>query len=317
MKKLAIVVPCYNEHEILEMSCNELRKVLKDLIEKEKINNDSFILLVDDGSKDTTWDLIQNANREFANVYGLKLAANVGHQNALLAGILAAKDLCDMMITIDADLQDDTLAIEKMVDKYNQGADVVYGVRNDRSKDSFLKRTTAQGYYKFMNAMGANSIYNHADFRLMSRRALDEFAKYEESNLYIRGIVPLIGLTKDYVYYERKERIAGESKYTVKKLLILASNGITSLSVKPISMVGSLGIIIIFLSVIAAIGTLISSFFMDVNRAWSALIISLWFIGGVQLSCVGLIGQYIGKIYLEVKKRPRYHAEMFLDHKSE
>ncbi len=315
MNKLAIVVPCYNEQEILESSCNELRKIINDLVDKDKIDKDSFILLVDDGSKDRTWKIIEEEHERHKEIYGLKLAANVGHQNALSAGILAAKNISDMMITIDADLQDDIMVIEQMVEKYKQGNEIVFGVRNDRSRDSFLKRTTAQAYYKIMNFLGANSIYNHADFRLMSKRAVEEFAKYTETNLYIRGIMPLIGFQTDRVYYERKKRTAGESKYTLYKLLILASNGITSFSTKPIAMVGVLGLGIVFLSIMAALYTIISSFFAPVDTQWSSLIISLWFIGGVQLSCIGLIGQYIGKIYMEVKRRPRYHTELFLDNK--
>lgn len=317
MNKLAIVVPCYNEQEILDTTCNELRKILKDLVDKNKIDDNSFILFVDDGSTDNTWNVIQKSNAKYKNVFGLKLSADVGHQNALLAGMLTVKELCDMVITIDADLQDDILAIEKMVDKYLNGIDIVYGVRSSRVKDSFLKRTSAQAYYKLMTALGANCVYNHADFRLMSKRAVDEFSKYGESNLYIRGIIPLMGYPTDSVYYERKERTAGESKYTFKKLFKLASDGITSSSVKPINMVGILGTLIVVCSIMAAIYTIVLTVVYDANTSWMALIVSFWFIGGVQLSCIGLIGQYIGKIYMEVKKRPRYHMEQFLDNKCE
>lgn len=312
MEKLGIVVPCYNEEEMLALSSQALRGVLNDLVEKGKIAEDSFVLFVDDGSKDKTWELIAKEHETHKQVYGLKLAGNVGHQFALTAGLLTAMNLCDVTVSIDADLQDDTNAIEEMIDKFHDGCDVVYGVRNDRSSDSFFKRTTAQGFYKIMSMMGVKTIYNHADFRLMSKRALQEFSKYEESNLFLRGMVPLIGYKTDSVYYERKERVAGESKYPLRKMLALAFNGISSFSVRPISLILYLGVLIVGCSIIALLYALISYFTGHVTQGWTSLIISIWFIGGVQLLAIGLIGSYIGKIYVEVKHRPRYHIETVL-----
>ena len=317
MDRLALVVPCYNEEAVLEISAKELKRVLEDLIGKEKIAKDSFILFVNDGSKDKTWELIEKEHQASSLVYGLKLAGNVGHQFALTAGLLAAKDLCDIAVSIDADLQDDTAVIEEMVDLYHEGKDIVYGVRNDRKKDSWFKRTTAQGFYKVMAAMGVKTVYNHADFRLMSKRALEHFSKFEENNLFLRGMVPLIGYETDCVYYERKERVAGESKYPLKKMFSLAWNGITSFSVKPISLITGLGVLIIILSICAAIYAFVSYFFGTVEPGWTSLILSIWFLGGVQLIAIGLIGQYIGKIYVEVKRRPRYNVETILTHEKE
>ena len=315
MDRLALVVPCYNEEAVLEISAKELKSVLSNLIQKQKISSDSFILFVNDGSKDRTWELIEKEHRESEMVFGLKLAGNVGHQFALTAGLLTAKDICDIAVSIDADLQDDTSVIEEMVDKYHAGNDIVYGVRNDRKSDSWFKRTTAQGFYKIMALMGVKTVYNHADFRLMSKRALEHFSKFEENNLYLRGMVPLIGYQTDCVYYERKERVAGESKYPFSKMLALAWNGITSFSVKPISLVTGLGFLIMFLSVLAAIYAFVSYFFGTVEPGWTSLLLSVWFLGGLQLCAIGLIGQYIGKIYIEVKHRPRYNIETLLSHK--
>lgn len=317
MDRLALVVPCYNEEAVLEISAKELKRVLEDLIGKEKIAKDSFILFVNDGSKDKTWELIEKEHQDSSFVCGLKLAGNVGHQYALTAGLLAVKDLCDIAVSIDADLQDDTAVIEDMVDLYHAGKDIVYGVRNDRKKDSWFKRTTAQGFYKMMAAMGVKTVYNHADFRLMSKRALEHFSKFEETNLFLRGMVPLIGYETECVYYERKERVAGESKYPLKKMLSLAWNGITSFSVKPIGLITGLGVLIIILSICAAIYAFVSYFFGTVEPGWTSLILSIWFLGGVQLIAIGMIGQYIGKIYIEVKHRPRYNVEILLTHEKE
>lgn len=317
MDRLALVVPCYNEEEVLEISAKELKRVLNDLIQKGKIAEDSFVLFVNDGSRDKTWELIEKEHSKSKMICGLKLAGNVGHQFALTAGLLAAKDMSDITISIDADLQDDTAVIEEMVDKYHEGKDIVYGVRNDRKKDSWFKRTTAQGFYKVMAVMGVKTVYNHADFRLMSKRAVEQFSKYEETNLFLRGMMPLIGYETDCVYYERKERVAGESKYPLKKMLALAWNGITSFSVKPISLITVLGFIILFLSVCALIYALVSYFCGRVVPGWTSLILSIWFLGGVQLIAIGLIGQYIGKIYIEVKHRPRYNVETLLTHEGE
>lgn len=314
MDRLAIVVPCYNEEEMLPITTKELIEVLNDLIRKEKIAKESYILYVDDGSKDATWELIEKLHKENDKVFGLKLAGNVGHQYALTAGMIQAKDNSDIMISIDADLQDDTRVMEEMVDKYHEGSDIVYGVRNDRKKDSFFKRTTAQMFYKVLAAMGVKTVYNHADYRLMSKRAIEHFSNYDEVNLYLRGIMPLIGYQTDCVYYERKERIAGESKYPLKKMLALAWNGITSFSVKPINFIAVLGIVIIFMCIFAAIYAFVSYCNGTVVEGWTSLILSIWLLGGLQLFAIGIIGQYIGKIYMEVKHRPRYNVETYLTH---
>ena len=313
MDRLAIVVPCYNEEPMLKLSSEALRGVIKDLIAKGKVSDDSFVMFVNDGSKDKTWDLIEEEHNLYPDIVkGVKLAGNVGHQYALTAGLLTAKDMSDVTISIDADLQYDVSVIEEMIDKFHEGKDIVYGVRKKRKTDTFFKRTTAQGFYKFMSMMGVKTIYNHADFRLMSKRAVEQYSKYEESNLFIRGIIPLIGYETDSVYYDRKERVAGESKYPLKKMIALAFNGISSLSVKPITMITGLGLIIILLSILAAIYAFVSYARGVTVPGWTSLILSIWFLGGVQLLCIGLIGQYIGKIYIEVKHRPRYNIEKVL-----
>ena len=314
MDKLGIVVPCYNEEEVLEIASKALREVLTDLISKQKIAEDSFILFVNDGSKDRTWELIEEEHKKYpVSVLGLKLAGNVGHQFALTAGLITAKDMCDVTVSIDADLQDDVNVIEEMIDKFHAGNDIVYGVRKERKTDTFFKRVTAQGFYKVMSLMGVKTIYSHADFRLMSRRAVEQFSKYKETNLFLRGMMPLIGYQTDCVYYDRLERVAGESKYPLKKMLALAFNGISSFSVKPITMVTVLGVFILIASLCAAVYALISYFMGHVVPGWTSLILSIWFLGGVQLLSIGLVGQYIGKIYMEVKQRPRYNIEKVLD----
>jgi len=310
--RLAIVVPCYNEQEVFPLCAEKLTEVIKDLIIKQKVAKNSFILFVDDGSKDKTWELISGEVEKNKYVRGLKLSGNVGHQNALLAGLVTANDSSDMTVSIDADLQDDVTAIEKMVDKYLDGFDVVYGVRNDRSSDSVFKRTTAQGFYKLMSTLGAKSVYNHADFRLMSHRAVEALKKYKERNLFLRGIVPLIGFKSDSVYYERSKRAAGESKYPLKKMLKFAFDGITSFSIKPITLITLLGVLIIICCIVALVYTLISYFAGRTEPGWASLILSIWFIGGVQLVSIGLVGQYVGKIYIESKERPRFNIEEYL-----
>jgi len=313
MDRLAIVVPCYNEEEMLKISSGALREVLDNLIKKEKIADDSYVLFVNDGSKDKTWELIEEEHKLYPDrIFGLKLAGNVGHQYALTAGLLTAMQMCDMSVSIDADLQDDVDAIEEMVDKFHEGKDIVYGVRKKRDTDTFFKRFTAQSFYKLMMKMDVKTVYNHADFRLMSKRAMLQFSEYQESNLFIRGLIPLIGYETDCVYYDRKERVAGTSKYPLKKMMSLAFNGISSLSVKPITMITWIGIVILFASIAAAIYALVSYFCDRVVPGWTSLILSIWFLGGVQLVCIGLIGQYIGKIYTEVKHRPRYNIETVL-----
>lgn len=316
LDRLAIVVPCYNEEEMLTISSEALQGVLRDLIKKGKIAADSFVLFVDDGSRDATWRVIEEEHQKSVLIKGLKLTGNVGHQFALTAGLLSAKEMADVAVSIDADLQDDILVIEEMIDKFHEGCEIVYGVRSDRSTDSFFKRTTAQMFYKLMAAMGVKTVYNHADFRLMSKRALEEFSEYHEVNLFLRGMMPLLGLQTGEVYYERKERVAGKSKYPLKKMLALAFNGISSFSIRPMSLIIWLGVIIILCSLLAAAYALISYFTGHVVAGWTSLILSIWFLGGVQLLSIGLIGQYIGKIYIEVKHRPRYHVEKFLDENS-
>lgn len=309
MDKLAIVVPCYNEQEVLPLTFRCLSEQLLTLIAQQKIAADSVVIYVDDGSRDNTWQLIEQESSISQNVYGVKLSANCGHQNALMAGLMVAKDIADMAVSIDADLQDDVAAIEKMVDCYNDGADIVYGVRASRQTDTAFKRTTAQGFYKLMSFLGAKTVYNHADFRLMSKRALDALGQYGERNMFLRGIVPLLGFKEATVEYDRKERAAGESKYPLKKMLSFAFNGITSFSIKPINMILGLGAAIVALSIIAFIYTLIAYFAGRAVAGWSSLMISIWFLGGVQLLSVGLVGMYTGKIYIEAKHRPRYIVE--------
>lgn len=313
MDKLGIVVPCYNEEEMLKIASEALRGVLDDLIGKGKIARDSFILFVNDGSRDRTWELIEEEHAAYpARVLGVKLAGNVGHQFALTAGLITAKDMCDVTVSIDADLQDDVAVIEEMIDKFHGGCDVVYGVRKERKTDTFFKRTTAQAFYKIMHLMGVKTVYNHADFRLMSKRAVEEFSKYRETNLFLRGMMPLLGYQTDSVYYDRKERVAGESKYPLKKMLALAFNGISSFSVKPISLIMGMGLFIVAASFLALIYALISFCTGHVVPGWTSLILSIWFLGGLQLLAIGMVGLYIGKIYIEVKQRPRYNIEKVL-----
>lgn len=315
--RLAIVVPCYNEEEVLEESARRLSLIIENMIQKDKITADSYILFVNDGSKDQTWNKIQIVHRQNIHVCGLNLAGNVGHQNALLAGLMTAKDNADAIVSIDADLQDDETVIEEMVDKYLEGKDIVYGVRNNRDTDSFFKKTTALGFYKLMKLMGVKSVYNHADFRLMSKRAVSQLGEYAERNIFLRGMVPLIGYETDCVYYKRAERFAGESKYPLKKMLSFAWDGITSFSIKPITLISALGGLITVLSIVAAIYFLIAYSRGTVVPGWSSLFVSIWFFGGVQLLSIGIIGQYIGKIYVEVKRRPRYNIERVLMHEKQ
>lgn len=310
--RLGIIVPCYNEEEVFYNTNKQLVSLIKKLVKKKKISKDSFILYVNDGSIDNTWNFISKEAIQNRYVYGLKLASNVGHQNALFAGIVESKDIVDMSISIDADLQDDINVIEEMIDKYNEGIDIVYGVRNDRTTDKFFKRFTAQSFYKFMSFMDVKSIYNHADFRLMSKRAMKQLSIYKERNLFLRAIVPLIGYKTDCVYYARGKRMAGKSKYSLKKMLKFGLDGITSFSIKPMLMICFLGILIILVSIIAMIYAIVGYFMGNTVSGWSSLFCSIWFIGGVQLLSIGVIGQYIGKTYIEVKERPRYNVESFI-----
>lgn len=310
---LYLVIPCYNEQEVLPETVSRLTTVLDRLVEEERIASDSAMLLVDDGSRDATWDLILQANHTNRYVRGLKLARNAGHQNALFSGLLHAKDHADLTISIDADLQDDVNAISLMVDKFHEGYDVVYGVRSKRETDTFFKRFTAQGFYRLMQKLGANIVYNHADYRLMSRRALEHLAQYEERNLFLRGIIPMIGFRSTQVTYERAERFAGESKYPLKKMLSFAFDGITSLSVTPIRFVTLLGGIVFLVSLLTGVYALLAKLFGQAVTGWTSLMISIWLIGGIQLLSLGLIGEYIGKIYKETKRRPKYHVETVLE----
>ena len=309
MVKLGIVVPCYNEEEVLPDTVVKLSELMTGLMEKGKLTTDSFLLFVDDGSRDATWELIEKYHRENKLVDGLKLAGNVGHQNALLGGLMSVKDELDAAISIDADLQDDISVIEEMVDLFTDGVDIVFGVRQGRQTDSFFKRFTAQSFYKLMQGMGVKSVYNHADFRLMSKRALEGLSEYKERNLFLRGIVPTIGYRSECVYYDRKERLAGESKYPFGKMLSFAIDGITSFSIKPMTMIMYTGLGMIFFAVLAAAYSLYRYLTNDVVRGWTTMILSIWFIGGILTFSVGLVGVYIGKIYLEVKERPRYIVE--------
>lgn len=307
--KLAIVVPCYNEQEVLPDTVIKLTGLMKELTDAVKISEGSFILFVNDGSRDGTWELISKYSKEYECVQGLKLAGNVGHQNALLAGLMEVKDEVDAAISIDADLQDDISVISDMTDKYKEGFDIVYGVRSARKTDTFFKRFTAEGFYKLMKMMGAKSVYNHADFRLMSSRALDGLSQFKERNLFLRGIVPTIGYRSDCVYYERKERTAGESKYPLKKMLAFAFDGITSFSIKPMSFIMGAGVFLIICAIAFAIYALHSYVTGNVVSGWTSTVLSLWFIGGLMLFSIGVVGQYVGKIYIEVKERPRYIVE--------
>lgn len=311
--KLFLVIPCYNEQEVLEETNRQLHVVMNGMIEKGKINKDSRIVYVNDGSKDNTWEIIKKLHKESELVSGICLSRNKGHQNALLAGLHTVKDFCDAAISLDADLQDDVNAIEAMVDKFYEGNDVVYGVRSSRKKDTFFKRTTAQGFYKVMEKLGVEVVYNHADYRLMSKRALQALAQFKEYNVFLRGLVPVVGFKSDIVYYERNERFAGESKYPLKKMLAFAFEGITSFSVKPIRFITTLGAVVFIVSIIMFIYSLVSYIAGAVVSGWSSLIISIWALGGLQLLSIGVIGEYIGKIYLETKGRPKYIIQEFLD----
>ncbi|MCR4604947.1 MAG: glycosyltransferase family 2 protein [Eubacterium sp.] len=312
---LYMVVPCYNEEEVLTETTKRLSAKLRELIGAGKISDKSRILYVNDGSQDKTWYLIERFHEEDKIVSGIDLSRNRGHQNAVLAGLNYASEHADMAISMDADLQDDIDAIGEMVDKYLEGTDVVYGVRSSRKKDSFFKRFTAEFFYKLMLKMGVEIVFNHADFRLMSKRVLKELEGYKEVNLFLRGIVPLIGFSSDTVYYERSERFAGESKYPVRKMFSFAINGITSFSVKPIRMIFSIGFLIFLVSIGILIYSVVMFFLGETVSGWSSLMVSIWGIGGLLLLSVGIVGEYIGKMYLETKARPRYAIRDILDEK--
>lgn len=312
MDTLYLVIPCYNEEEVLPETSSQLKKKIVSLVAKGKISDKSRIVFVNDGSKDRTWEIITALHEEDKIFQGIKLSRNKGHQNALLCGLMTVKDHCDMTISLDADLQDDINAIDEMVEKYYQGCDVVYGVRSARDTDTFFKKFTAEGFYKVMKMMGGNVVFNHADYRLMSRRALNGLQEFKEVNLFLRGVVPMIGYKSDSVYYERKERFAGESKYPLKKMLAFAWEGITSLSTKPIKMISILGGFIFIISIIMLIYSLIRHAMGATETGWTSTIVSIWAIGGLQLLAIGIIGEYIGKVYLETKERPKFIVEKYL-----
>lgn len=312
MIKLGIVAPCYNEEKILQLSFNKLTDLFNSLVEKGKIQPDSFVLFVNDGSTDNTWSLIKKIHSQNQNFKGLNLAHNVGHQNAIMAGMMTAKDWADAIITIDADIQDDINAIEKMVDEFEQGAEIVYGVKVARKADPFLKRMSAMAFYKLQEKMGVKSVFNHADFRLMSRKALNMLAEYPERNLYLRALIPKIGLPTSTVDDVIGEREAGESKYTLSKMLNLAIDGITSFSTKPIYIVLYLGMVFIAISLFILGDVIYSKIMGQAVSGWSSLILSIWFVGGTLMVGMATIGIYIGKIYTEVKARPLYHIQDLL-----
>ena len=308
MKKITAIVPCYNEEEVLPLFYERACQVAQSLPEAE-----FEFLFVNDGSKDRTWDIISELHEKDPVFSGVNLSRNRGHQNALLAGLMTAVQYADMLISMDADLQDDVNAVDAMVDAYHEGFEVVYGVRSSRKTDSFFKRFTAEGFYKLMKALGVDIVFNHADYRLMSKRAVEGLMEFEEVNLFLRGIVPQIGYKWTTVEYERAKRFAGESKYPLKKMLAFAFDGITSFSVKPMRLILSLGAIIFILSIAALIWALIARFTGHTEGGWASLMCSIWMIGGIQLLCLGVIGEYIGKIYKETTKRPRFIIERVLD----
>lgn len=310
---LYTVIPCYNEEEVLPETAARLLEKYRSLIDSGAVSKDSRILFVNDGSKDKTWEIIERLHQDNPVYTGLSLSRNKGHQNALMAGLLTAGKSADAVISMDADLQDDISVMDQMIEKFKDGCDIVYGVRESREKDSFFKRQSAQSFYKLINAAGGEVVYNHADYRLMSRRAIEALSEYKEVNLFLRGIVPMLGFKSDVVTYARGERFAGKSKYPLKKMISFAMDGITSLSVRPIRFITGLGVAIFFLSFVMLIYTLVRFFMGQTVSGWPSLIVSVWAIGGLILLSIGVVGEYIGKIYLETKARPRYHIERNLE----
>lgn len=306
MTVLYLVIPCYNEEQVLPVTAPLFRDKLRALMDAGRISADSRVLFVDDGSKDATWSVIQRLADEDDLVEGINLSRNRGHQNALLAGLMTAKERADVTVSIDCDGQDDIRAVDAMLTEYEAGCDVVYGVRSSRQTDTFFKRFTAQAFYRLLAGMGVESVYNHADYRLLSRRALQGLAQFGEVNLFLRGMVPLVGYRSSSVYYERTARLAGKSHYPLRKMLALAINGITSLSVKPLKLITGLGLTVFLISLVMIVWSLIRHFTAATVSGWSSLMCVILFLGGIQLLCVGVLGEYIGKIYAEVKRRPRY-----------
>ena len=316
-KILYVVIPCYNEEEVICETARQLEIKMKDLVQKKKISSKSKVMFVNDGSKDSTWEKILELHQKNKMFTGLCLSRNKGHQNALLAGLLTAKNYADIVISMDADLQDDINAIDEMIEKNSLGAEIVYGVRSSRKKDSFFKRFTAEAFYKIMKFLGVDIIFNHADYRLTSKRVLDALEGYEEVNLFLRGIFPLIGYPSSVVTYERHERFAGESKYPLKKMLHFAWDGVTSFSVRPIRLILNLGILIFVISLLVTIYCIVVKLFGYTVDGWTFLACSIWLVGGVTMLSLGVVGEYIGKIYSEVKARPRYHIARNLEEEHE
>lgn len=310
--RLAIVVPCYNEEAVLLETSKRLTALLRSLIGAEEIASDSFVLFVNDGSRDQTWPIISQLHAENPLLCGCNLAANVGHQCALWAGMTVAKEHADVLVSIDADLQDDPEAIREMVRKYHEGCEVVYGVRRERKTDTWFKRTTALAFYRLMHVMGTKTVYNHADFRLMSRRAVEHLLLFGERNLFTRGLVPLVGYKSDKVYYDRAERFAGESKYPLAKMLNFAVDGITSFSVKPIRLITFLGVLFLIVALLVVVWIAVSLIMGNAVRGWSSLMVSIWFCSGCVLMAIGIVGEYIGKVYVETKRRPLFNVECVL-----
>ena len=311
--RLMVVIPCYNEEEVLPETSRRLVKKMKSLMEKGLITEDSKVLLVNDGSKDRTWEMITELHKENPMFEGLKLSRNRGHQNALLAGLMTARNRCDISISMDADLQDDMDAMDRFIEKYNEGCEIVYGVRNKRETDTWFKRETALFFYRLMKALGVDITFNHADYRLMSNRALNALAQYREVNLFLRGLAPLVGFQSDGVYYDRSERFAGESKYPLKKMLAFAIDGITSFSVKPLRLITSVGFVIFVVSLFMLLYALIAWISGKTVAGWTSMLGSIWLIGGIQLLSLGVIGEYVGKIYNETKRRPRFIIDRYLN----
>lgn len=304
--KLIMVIPCYNEQEVLPIASGIFLEQLQNMAAAGKISDDSRIMFVDDGSRDSTWDIIRSLARQDEHFIGIRQSRNRGHQNAVLAGLMEAKDMCDITISIDCDGQDDVTAMERMVDAYLDGSEVVYGVRSSREVDSFFKRVTAQGFYKLLKFFGADIVYNHADYRLISSRVLQEFAEFKEVNLFLRGMIPMVGFKSSVVEYERRERLAGRSHYPLSKMLSLAFDGITSTSTRPIKLIIGLGLFVSILSLAGIIWAVVTQLMGAATQGWASMICVVCFMGGIQLVCFGVLGEYIGKIYLETKQRPRY-----------
>ncbi|MGO0882298.1 glycosyltransferase family 2 protein [Clostridioides difficile] len=315
MKIIYFIIPCYNEEDVLKETSNRLEIKINSLINDKIISEKSKIVFIDDGSKDNTWCIIEKLSKNKSVFCGIKLSCNRGHQNAILAGLLQTKAFCDATISIDADLQDDIDILDEFIQKFYDGHDIIYGVRKSRKKDTLFKRNSAKLFYKLMNLLGSNIVYNHADYRLLSKRAMESLSEFREVNLFLRGIIPLIGYKSSFVFYERKERLAGESKYTIKKMLSFAFEGITSFSIKPLRIIMSIGILIFLTSLIILVYLLVQYFLKKHVDMWIIIVFSVWAIGGFQVFCIGLVGEYIGKIYMETKNRPRFIIDKFINNK--